>query len=58
MGEFSYCWRSAQNTHGNGYNAQAVNLNFFFQITNAFGHVLEEKLVAENYLRASFVPLI
>lgn len=24
-----------------------------FQITNAFGHVLDEKLVAENYLRAS-----
>lgn len=24
-----------------------------FQITNAFGHVLDEKLVAENYLKAS-----
>ncbi|KAJ1450770.1 hypothetical protein M885DRAFT_589820 [Pelagophyceae sp. CCMP2097] len=24
-----------------------------FQITNAFGHVLDEKIVAENYLRAS-----
>jgi uncharacterized protein YbjT (DUF2867 family) len=24
-----------------------------FQVTNAFGHVLDEKIVAENYLRAS-----
>merc|ERR1719460_2976816 len=24
-----------------------------YQVTNAFGHVLEQKLVAENYLRTS-----
>ena len=40
-------------TNGPGFGAQDTA---GYKITNAFGRVLEEKLVGENHLRASGVP--